>query len=81
MVIAIEWAEEAGRMKWKEIDFGLVGPQIDSLLVAFRNTIEREWPVKWREHSQAQFLVLASLKTSSQFDNNGIGFGESGLIE
>jgi hypothetical protein len=27
-------------MKWKEIDFRIVGPQIDSLLIAVANTLE-----------------------------------------
>ncbi|SRR5216683_2085116 len=52
-------------MKWKEIDFRMIGPQIDTLLAAFANTIEREWPAKWKELGQAHLLVLGSVKLSA----------------
>jgi hypothetical protein len=52
-------------MKWKEIDFRIFGPQIDSLLIAFANTIEREWPAKWKELGHAQLLVMGSVNLSA----------------
>jgi len=52
-------------MKWTEIDFRIVGPQIDTLLTAFANLIEREWPAKWKELDHAQLLVLGSVKLSA----------------
>jgi len=52
-------------MKWKEIDFRIVGPQIDSLLIAFTNTIEKEWPAKWERLGHAQLLVMGSVNLSA----------------
>jgi hypothetical protein len=52
-------------MKWIEIDFRIIGPQIDSLLIASANLIDREWPARWREFDQAQLLVLGSVKLSA----------------
>jgi hypothetical protein len=52
-------------MKWKEIDFRIVGPQIDSLLIAFTNTLEREWPSKWKDLAHAQLLVMGSVNLSA----------------
>ena len=52
-------------MEKKILDFGLIARPIDTLLTAFDNTIQREWPEKWEGLLDARLLVHGSVKLSS----------------
>ena len=52
-------------MEKKILDFGLIARPIDTLLTAFDNTIQREWPEKWDGLLDARLLVHGSVKLSS----------------
>lgn len=46
------------------LDFRLIGPPIDTLLVAYDNTLQREWPGKWRGLNDPRLLVHGSVVVS-----------------
>jgi hypothetical protein len=52
-----------------EIDFRLIGEELDRLLTAFKNATVREWPSKWNSLLGASLIVQGSVRiTSTTYD-------------
>jgi len=49
----------------KTLDFKLIGRPIDTLLIAFDNTLQREWPAKWQGLNDARLLVHGSVAVNA----------------
>lgn len=47
------------------LPFGTIRPQLEELLIAVGNKLEREWPIKWKSHLEAAVVLRGTVAVTA----------------